>query len=153
MTGQTLQDILAGLGIQQSTVARAKKGRSGGKIIDKIVAKIKADLKAIDDNGEKLPVEVKGKTGKEHSKPFMWGPANKGRRKINFVINNHRWTDKRFSWSCNEYADAVTDTLQKLLIGLDMLDDVHRNYLEKDAKAFLALQNEKKAKRKPRKRR
>ena len=49
MAGQTLQEILAGLGVQQG-VAQVKKGRSEGKIIDKIIAKIKADLKAIDDN-------------------------------------------------------------------------------------------------------
>ena len=153
MAGQTLQEILAGLGVQQGTVAQVKKGRSEGKIIDKIIAKIKADLKAIDDNGEKIPVEVQSKTGKDYKKQFMWGAANRGLRKINFVINNRRWTDKRFSWSCNEYADAVIDTLEKILIGLDMLDDVHRGYLEKDAKAFLASPNKKKGERKAKKRR
>ena len=76
MAGQTLQEILAGLGVQQGTVAQVKKGRSEGKIIDKIIAKIKADLKAIDDNGEKIPVEVQSKTGKDYKKQFMWGAAN-----------------------------------------------------------------------------
>ena len=64
MAGQTLQEILAGLGVQQGTVAQVKKGRSEGKIIDKIIAKIKADLKAIDDNGEKFQSKCKAKPAK-----------------------------------------------------------------------------------------
>lgn len=149
MAGKTLAELFQEEGIALGKVEGAKpKGKPASSMISKIIAKCEADIKAIDKNNGKIPVEVTSqKSGKTYKKRFMWRAANAdGKRPINLVIDNHRWENDRWAMSSDDAGASVKATLEGVKRAIEKLDDTHREYLEKDAKAFVASKNKAKGK-------